>query len=57
MTQRSSSGRAETASSASTPRESSSRQSKLKAKIDEVKSPADGKPTDIKVPEKEQKSW
>ena len=29
----------------------------LKAKIDEVKSPADGKPTDIKVPEKEQKSW
>ena len=57
MTQRSSSGRAETASSASTPRESSSRQSKLKAKIDEVKSPADGKPTNIKAPEKEQKSW
>ena len=41
----------------STPRESSSRQPKLKAKIDEVKSPADGKPTDIKVPEKKQKNW
>ena len=44
-------------SSASTRRESSSRQPKLKAKIDEVKNPADGKPTDIKVPEKKQRSW
>ena len=57
MTQRTSSGRAETASSASTPRELSSRRPKLKAKIDEVKNPADGKPTDIKVPEKKQKNW
>ena len=37
--------------------ESSLRRPKLKAKIDEVKSPADGKPTNIKAPEKEQKSW
>ena len=57
MTQRNNSGRAETASSASTPRESSSRQPKLKARIDEVKSPADDKPTNIKVLEKKQKNW
>ena len=41
----------------SAPKESSLRQLKVKAKINEVKNPADGKPTDIKVPEKKQKNW
>ena len=45
------------ASSASVPKESSLRQPKIKVKIDEVKNSADGKPTDIKVPEKKQRNW
>ena len=39
------------------PKELFLRQLKVKARIDEVKNPADGKPTDIKVPEKKQRSW
>ena len=39
------------------PKESSLRQLKVKVRIDEVKNPADGKPTDVKVPEKKQRSW
>ena len=43
--------------SVSAPKESLSSQPKAQVRIDEVKNPADGKSTDVKVPEKKQRSW